>query len=142
VSIPYPRYMSKLVMRAIKTMLIVASCVAVLACGDSGGGGEIDTARSEDVLATIDTPEKGTTCPCTIWPHTVAPQEAADSDSSPVNVGVKFTTEVSGYVTGIRFYKGTGNSGTHVGSLWSSSGQLLARADFTDETAVGWQTVS
>ena len=28
---------------------------------------------------------------------------------------MKFTSDVSGQVTGIRFYKGTGNTGTHVG---------------------------
>jgi hypothetical protein len=30
----------------------------------------------------------------------------------------------------------------HVGHLWSSSGQLLATATFTNETASGWQQVS
>ncbi len=39
-----------------------------------------------------------------------------------------------GYVTGIRFYKGTGNTGTHIGHLWTSTGTLLATATFTNET--------
>ena len=47
---------------------------------------------------------------------------------------MKFTSEVSGTVTGIRFYKATTNTGTHIGSLWSSSGTLLASATFTSET--------
>ena len=34
-----------------------------------------------------------------------------------------------------------GNTGTHVGSLWSADGVLLARATFTDESATGWQSV-
>ncbi|WP_037973160.1 DUF4082 domain-containing protein, partial [Streptosporangium amethystogenes] len=42
----------------------------------------------------------------------------------------------------IRFYKGPQNTGTHVGSLWTSSGQLLASATFTNETASGWQQVN
>jgi hypothetical protein len=45
-------------------------------------------------------------------------------------------------VTGVRFYKGAGNSGTHVGNLWSSSGTLLATATFSGESASGWQQVS
>jgi len=45
-------------------------------------------------------------------------------------------------VTGIRFYKATTNTGTHVGSLWSTSGTLLASATFTGETASGWQQVT
>src|SRR5262249_52184676 len=56
-------------------------------------------------------------------------------------LGVKFRSDVSGYVTGIRFYKGLTNTGTHVGDLWSSTGTKLATATFTNETASGWQTV-
>ncbi len=40
----------------------------------------------------------------------------------------------------IRFYKAAANTGTHVGSLWRRSGQLLAQGTFTNETASGWQT--
>ena len=39
---------------------------------------------------------------------------------------MKFSSEVAGNVTGIRFYKAAANTGTHVGSLWSASGELLA----------------
>ena len=52
---------------------------------------------------------------------------------------MKFTSDVSGQVTGIRFYKGTGNTGTHVGNLWTLSGTRLATVTFTNETATGWQ---
>ncbi len=48
-------------------------------------------------------------------------------------------SDVSGYITGIRFYKGPGNTGTHIGNLWTSTGTLLATVTFTDETASGWQ---
>jgi hypothetical protein len=57
-------------------------------------------------------------------------------------VGVKFTSDVAGAVTGVRFYKGSGNIGTHTGSLWSASGTRLATATFTNETSSGWQTVT
>ena len=42
----------------------------------------------------------------------------------------------------MRFYKGAGNTGTHVGSLWNAAGERLAQVTFTDETATGWQTAS
>ena len=45
-------------------------------------------------------------------------------------------------MTGIRFYKASTNTGTHIGSLWSTSGTLLASATFTNETASGWQQVN
>ena len=64
-----------------------------------------------------------------------------DSDSA-VEVGVKFRSDVAGTITGIRFYKGSGNTGTHVGNLWTATGTLLASATFTSETASGWQQVT
>ena len=55
---------------------------------------------------------------------------------------MKFRSQVNGYVTGVRFYKGTDNVGPHVGHLWSSTGTQLAQATFTNETASGWQRVT
>jgi hypothetical protein len=55
---------------------------------------------------------------------------------------MKFRAEVDGFITGLRFYKGAGNNGPHVGNLWTSSGALLGSATFTNETATGWQQVN
>jgi methionine-rich copper-binding protein CopC len=81
-------------------------------------------------------------CPCTVWPDTATPAVPSVGAGGPIEFGVKFRTEVDGYVTGVRFYKGAGNTGTHVGHLWSASGAPLASATFADETASGWQQVS
>ncbi len=78
-------------------------------------------------------------CPCSLWSASTIPMQPADPDGSAVNLGVKFKSDIGGRITGIRFYKGAGNTGPHVGSLWSSSGQLLASVSFTGETASGWQ---
>jgi WD40 repeat protein len=80
--------------------------------------------------------------PCSIWNNAATPTNPSEADSSPVELGVKFRSSLDGYITGIRFYKGNGNTGTHVGTLWSSTGQQLARATFTNETITGWQEVS
>jgi len=84
----------------------------------------------------------GGTCPCTIWPPSTAPTMATAPDSGAIELGVKFTSDVAGYITGIRFYKSSTNTGTHTGSLWSSTGTLLSTATFTNETASGWQQVN
>jgi LmbE family N-acetylglucosaminyl deacetylase len=84
----------------------------------------------------------GPTCPCSLWSSSVVPQTTAIADATAYELGVRFTSAVAGFVTGIRFYKGTGNTGTHVGHLWSDSGTQLAAATFTGETATGWQQVS
>ncbi|MEA5502813.1 DUF4082 domain-containing protein [Halotia wernerae UHCC 0503] len=78
----------------------------------------------------------------TIWSPTTTPTVLADPDNVPIELGVKFRSDVSGFITGIRFYKSTTNTGTHVGTLWSSTGTQLARATFTNETASGWQQVN
>jgi hypothetical protein len=70
------------------------------------------------------------------------PSTIDSGDAHAVELGAKFSSEVSGTVTGIRFYKAAANTGTHIGSLWSASGTLLASATFTGETASGWQRVS
>ena len=61
-------------------------------------------------------------------------------DSDPIELGMAFTPSTAGSVTGVRFWKGTGNTGTHTGSLWDSAGTRLGTVTFTDETADGWQT--
>jgi hypothetical protein len=78
-------------------------------------------------------------CPCSIWQN-AAPSGAVDAaDASAVNLGVQFQAASSGFITGVRFYKETDNTGTHIGSLWSSSGTLLASGTFSGESASGWQ---
>jgi hypothetical protein len=78
----------------------------------------------------------------TIFDFTAPAAGNIDSgDPGSAEVGVKFTADTSGQITGIRFYKSAANTGTHIGSLWTAAGALLAQATFTGETASGWQTV-
>src|SRR5438552_17494387 len=78
----------------------------------------------------------------TIWPSTATPASIDVGANGPVELGVSFKSDVSGYITGVRFYKGVNNTGTHLGHLWSSTGTLLATATFTGENASGWQHVN
>jgi hypothetical protein len=78
-------------------------------------------------------------CPCTIWSNSAVPSLIDSGPGGAVEVGVKFTADTSGMVTGIRFYKSSMNTGTHIGNLWSSTGTNLATVTFTSETASGWQ---
>jgi hypothetical protein len=72
----------------------------------------------------------------------VVPDLASANDPSAVELGVKFRVDVAGSVAGVRFYKGSTNTGTHVGKLWRLDGTLLASATFAGETASGWQQVT
>jgi len=68
------------------------------------------------------------TPPASLWNATTIPTVVSSSDASAVELGLKFTSDVGGYVTGVRFYKGSTNTGTHLGSLWTGNGALLASA--------------
>jgi glucose/arabinose dehydrogenase len=72
---------------------------------------------------------------------TVTPDPDLGNDGRAIEVGVKFRVTQPGYITGVRFYKKAGNTGTHIGHLWSSKGTQLAEATFINETASGWQEV-
>ena len=82
-------------------------------------------------------------CSVSVLPGTARPPGRGtppSSDGATVEVGSHDSVRMlTGQVDGIRFYKGNGNNGTHVGDLWTGSGTLLARGIFTSESASGWQ---
>lgn len=88
------------------------------------------------------TPSVNYNCPCSLWSSATTPATISSGDATAVEVGLVFQPNIDGYITGVRFYKSSGNTGTHTGSLWSANGTLLAQATFSTETASGWQTVS
>jgi hypothetical protein len=106
---------------AIVLPLALGLLVAVVACT---GGGQTKGARVHNLFGdrrpTVDT----------------------DPDTRPVELGLRFRSAEPGTVTGVRFYKGARNRGGHVGSLWTSTGKLLARASFANESGSGWQSVT
>lgn len=67
-------------------------------------------------------------------PANISPEVAS------LELGTVFSSSVAGRVTAVRFYKDAANTGTHVGTLWTRAGSVLARVTFTNETASGWQT--
>jgi hypothetical protein len=97
--------------------------------GDGHGGMSSATANLTVEPSTVSTLFSSTSTPATV----------NSTDNSAVELGVKFTASVAGQITGIRFFKGPQNTGTHTGELWNASGTLLATATFTNETAGGWQ---
>jgi VCBS repeat-containing protein len=101
--------------------------------------------RAVDDNVNLETPSAGRTVTVSGPSYTslfgsATPAVVNTNDTSAVELGVKFQTSVAGTVTGIRFYKGNLDTGTHTGSLWSSTGTQLATLTFTNETASGWQT--
>ena len=107
----------------------------------SGNAMAADYSWSFTTAAASTPPSPPGPCPCTIWPPSATPA-VAETDPSAVELGVRFRSDTSGYITGLRYYKASANTGVHVGSLWSSAGVLLARATFVGESVAGWQQVN
>jgi hypothetical protein len=84
-------------------------------------------------------------CPCSLL-TTATPAylglDVADGRSGTGNtyeMGMKFTVDKTMRFTGVRFYKDAGETGTHIGRLWSAAGVSLGTVTFANETASGWQ---
>ncbi len=71
-----------------------------------------------------------------------SPALAVADDSSPVELGVKFTAVVPGSVGAVQFYRGAPSDSGFAVHLWDNSGNLLATGTAPGNSAPGWQTVS
>ncbi|KWV60093.1 adhesin, partial [Rhizobium altiplani] len=104
--------------------------------------------RAVDDSINLETPSAGKTVTVTgpsyvsLFSGSATPAVVNTNDTSAVELGVRFQTSVAGTISGIRFYKGSQDTGTHTGTLWSSSGTALATLTFSGETASGWQMAS
>ncbi len=95
-----------------------------------------------DYTWSFTTAAAGSSDSASLWDDTFIPTILSDSDTNAVELGVKFQSDVDGYITALRFYKSATNTGTHVGNLWTAGGTLLASVTFTNETASGWQEMA
>ena len=78
----------------------------------------------------------------TIWPSTAVPTVVDAGSDAGVELGVRFKSDITGSIAGVRFYKSAANAGPHVVNLWTNTGTLVATATSSNETASGWQQVN
>jgi hypothetical protein len=120
----------------------LANNTAYTASVTATSGGTPMASPSSWTFRTQQAPAVPGTCPCGLWDDTAVPSSPVTGNSQAVELGIRFTSDTAGQITGVRFYKGPKNIGTHTGSLWSAGGTRLATATFSNESAQGWQTVS
>lgn len=80
-------------------------------------------------------------CPCSLLPTDDLPDQIDSGDAGAVTLGLRFTSDVDGFITGLRYYRAAENQGTHKGTLWTAAGEKLAELTFTDAEP-GWTTAS
>ncbi|MBA8792710.1 methionine-rich copper-binding protein CopC [Friedmanniella endophytica] len=110
----------------------------------TGNGANAIQVRATDDSANTSAPTSvsiTSPCPCSIF-GVITPTVVDGADGSAVTLGVKFTASQAGFISGIRFYKASTNTGTHTGTLYDGNGNVLATGTFSNETTSGWQTLA
>ncbi len=91
-------------------------------------------ARAVDDSGNLETPGAGVTvnvdrrgrCPCSIWERLLHRAGATGTPARSRSASSSAPTQ-AGFITGLRFYKAPGNTGTHVGHLWTAGGNPARR---------------
>lgn len=84
-------------------------------------------------------------CPCSLWPPATIPTFEVANEAPgmmSLELGVRFSSEVGGRITALRFFKVVEDSGVHTASLWTATGTRLATATYANESPSGWQQVN
>ena len=68
---------------------------------DDTGNIEALTTSQNTITITITEPV-APICPCTIWPSSINPTNITENDNNSYELGVKFRSNVNGYITGVR----------------------------------------
>ncbi|MCE9674029.1 DUF4082 domain-containing protein [Myxococcus stipitatus] len=77
-----------------------------------------------------------------LWPASARAGAYSSRDTRPIEVGVKFTSDVPGVVSAIRFYRNAPSVGGYTVHLWSSTGALLGSGRGTDgPDTPGWAEI-
>ncbi|MGY3411006.1 hypothetical protein ACVWZV_007119 [Bradyrhizobium sp. GM5.1] len=93
---------------------------------------------SENVTSAATAPVAAASSTTTLF-TTQAPVQTNITDGVAYELGMRFTSDTSGVIQAIRYYKAPSETGTHIGHIWSATGQELATVTFTNEGASGWQ---
>lgn len=111
-------------------LTVVLACVLLL------------VACTEDDPARTDRTEPTRPTAYSIWSDDVIPQTPASPESRSVTLGVQFSSDVDGVITGVQFYRARTNGGPHRGQLWTESGRLLANTRPLRGSRPGWVTLA
>jgi Domain of unknown function (DUF4347)/Domain of unknown function (DUF4082) len=96
---------------------------------------------NENILSTASNPISAAVLESLFTGQTPTQTNLTDGTGSAgdYELGMEFRTAQAGQISALRYYKAASETGTHIGKIWSASGQLLGSVTFSNETASGWQ---
>lgn len=81
-------------------------------------------------------------CGGSMFPDPTYPATTVGAGGQTWEQSIQFSSAIPGKITHIRFYKVSGETGTHYGRIWTDTGSLLREQQFLSETASGWQELT
>lgn len=75
-----------------------------------------------------------------LFADNLKPQVSATADAKSANLGMKFSSDRTGSVVALQFYRSEKQKKAYQASLWDLNGKLLARTTFPASSTAGWQT--
>lgn len=77
-----------------------------------------------------------------LWANTIVPTGSSNYDPNPVSLGLQFFSDIAGYITGAKYYRGAHDTQAHMAQLWASKGHVLASENIPAYGHIGWQKVN
>src|SRR5699024_3067200 len=78
-----------------------------------------------------------------LFSDTLEPEFAAADSTESTNLGMKFSSEVTGSVAALQFYRSEQQTKSYGASLWDlKTGDLLSTTIFDASSEAGWQTAA
>jgi hypothetical protein len=120
--------------------------VTILDKNVTGGAGYTYTVKSADFCGNLSSASAGASVAAsseeTVFGNQV-PYATDTSDTSSVELGMRVTPAVNGYITGVRFYRTVANANGYVANLWSDGGTNLATGSTLTGGSVtpGWNEI-
>jgi|GEM_PF-3908531 len=112
----------------------------------SGGTGYTYTAKSLDFCGTMSAASTGASVTAsteeTVWGNNI-PYGTDLGDTASLELGMRVTPAVNGYINGVRFYRTVANANGYVANLWTDGGTNLASGSTLTSGSVtpGWNEI-
>ncbi|MCC2594610.1 DUF4082 domain-containing protein [Tessaracoccus sp. OS52] len=75
-----------------------------------------------------------------LFSDSLEPRVPATTDTRSINLGMKFSSDRTGSIAAVQFYRSAQQERAYEASIWELDGKLLATTTFPASSTAGWQT--